>query len=218
MKKELLEQIIRQCVKEVLEIIPAIGDLHEADTVGAPAPPAGGQGIGQTIPIPDEEVSMIGTPKGVFFVNPKNPNAKPEVQTFQKLPDAQLERELYKIASRSVGPRVRIAANTLRSVKNYLQNPNLSVFLYVGKQDPDSDELYLLADKTLQGARSHSEHLSQSTDYDTTAVGTEPDTADDIGSRMAAGGRTIAPQIDEEGSLRSMLATMVRETLREMRK
>jgi hypothetical protein len=213
MKKELLEQIIRQCVKEVLEIVPVVGELHEADTVGAPAPPAGGQGIGQTIPIPDEEEPLVGATRGVFFVNPKNPTGKPEPQKVKNLPDAQLERELYKLASRVAGPRVRIAANTLRSIKNYLQNPNLLVFLYIGKQDPDSDELYLLADKTLQGARTNTAQIEQPTDYDVTALSQDVDTQDDIASRMATGGRTVAPQIDEEKSFRNMLTAMVREAL-----
>jgi hypothetical protein len=174
--------------------------------------------LGQTIPIPDEEEPLVGVTRGVFFVSPRNPNAKPEPLKIRNLPDAQLERELYKIASRVAGPRVRIAANTLRSIKNYLQNPNLSVFLYIGKQDPESDEFYLLADKTLQGARENTTPVTQPTDYDVTAISQEPETTDDVASRMASGGRTLAPQIDEVKPLRNMLASMVRETLREMRK
>lgn len=222
MKKELLEEIIRLCVREVLDIVPVIGtDLHEADTVGAPAPPAGGQGTADQPPVPDAEAAPLSPDaKGIFFVNPKK-QLKPELKTIPQLPDANLERELYKIASAAAGPRVRIAANTLRSVKNQQQNPALAVFLYVGKQDPDSEELYLLADRTLQGARANSVGADANAPHDPTALQTyEPDTATPQAyvSRAQSGGKTQAPEIDEVGKLHNMISSMVKEALSEMKR
>ena len=225
MKKELLEEIIRLCVREVLDIVPVVGgDLFEAETVGAPAPPAGGQGTADQPPVPDAEAIPDETPplspdaKGIFFVNPKK-QLKPEPKVLQQLPDANLERELYKMASMVVGPRVRVAANTLRSVKNQQQNPALAVFLYVGKQDPESEELYLLADKTYQGARANSIGAHAQTQHDPTALQTqEPDSAQAYAAHAQSGGKTQAPEIDEVGKLHNMISSMVREALSEMRK
>jgi len=207
MKKELLESIIRQCVREVLQIIPEVGAL---------APPAGNQGTADQpgIPEPEDIVPMSPDSKGIYFVNPKKLAEKPKKLAIQPLPDAQLERELYKLASAVAGPQVRIAANTLRSVKNVLQNPTFPVFLYIGQQDTDSDEVYLLA------ARNHSEAKTNSieaqTDYSTTALSTQDPlsaTASDFASKAQAAGKTQAPKIDE---LQQQISAMVREALKEM--
>ena len=224
MKKELLEQLIRRCIREVLEIAPVVGaGLHEAETVGMPAPPEGGQGTADQPAIPQPELGVPPTmpgSQGVFFVNPKLPTNRPEKKVIRPLPDAQLERELHKMASKVVGPQVRVAANTLRSVKNNIQNPAIPVFLYIGKQDPDSPELYLLADKTAQGARVSSVTPEEATtDYTSYSLPTpDPTTPQDYQARGQAAGKTVAPSIDEENKFQNMIVSMVRESLSELKK
>ena len=181
------------------------------------APPAGDQGTADQpgVPEPEEVVPLSPDAKGIYFINPKAPNAKPKKLAVQPLPDAQLERELYKLASAVAGPQVRVAANTLRSVKNVLTNPTFPVFLYVGQQDSESEEMYLLAAKTQQEARTNS--VDRQTAYEPTAIQTqEPASAKDFASKSQAAGKTQAPEIDEIGKLHTMISSMVKETLREM--
>lgn len=215
MKKELLEYLIRECVREVLEAFP-----QEPETVGAPAPPAAGQGTADQPPIPQQPAAspegaplMPGT-TGLFYVDPKKPQ-KPAPLKVQAGDPATLERQLYRTASRSGGPRVKISSAALREVPKVLANPNSALFLYIGKQnedDPD-DELYLLPARTLQQAQADSVGAGVSAEHPTTSLATvDPNTGE------APQGKTMAPDIDESSKLHNMISTMVREALQEARK
>lgn len=165
MKQELLEYLIRHCVKEVLSQVNEVND----ETVGASAPPADGQGTADQPPVPkekgapEENPSEPETPampqspnlKGVVFVNPKD-KAKLQKLQIQGGNDAALERSLHQQASRVAGPNVKVALSTSRMVKDALKNPNTTTYLYLGKYDPNSEEIFLMADKSLQIAKDSS--------------------------------------------------------------
>jgi len=161
MKQELLEYLIRHCVKEV------ISQVNEEDpTMGAPAPPEAGQGTADTPEIPKdkdttpEPPSQPETPptpqvKGIVLINPMDKaNLKPV--TLRGKDDASLERELYTQARGIAGRNVKVSLSTRRSVKDSLKNPSAPMFLYFGKFDPASDEIFLMADKSLQVAKDSS--------------------------------------------------------------
>jgi len=216
MKKELLEYLIRECVKEVLEAFP-----QEPETVGAPAPPAAGQGTADQPAIPQQSATtspegvplMPGT-KGLWYVDPKKPQ-KPMPLQVQGRDPASIERQLYRTASKSGGPRVKISSAALREVPKVLTNPNASLFLYIGKQNPDDpdEELYLLPSKTLQQAQADSVSPEISAEHPITAL-PEPDP---ITGAIPAG-KTMAPNIDESSKFHTMISTMIREALHEIKR
>lgn len=219
MKRELLEYIVRECVKEVLaEALP------DDQTVGAPAPPEAGQGTADQPPIPQlqqpEVPTMVGK-RGLWFVNPKAPEKPVQLPVASPRDPARLERELYKTASRSAGPRVRVSSAALREVPKVLASPNAALFLYVGKQNPDDpdDELYLLPARTYQQAKDSSVGAGVSAEHPPTSI-VEPSTEPAaMATAMQAGGRVTAPDIDEGASkYQSMISSMVREAIKESRK
>lgn len=219
MKRELLEYIIRECVKEVLaEALP------DDQTVGAPAPPEAGQGTGDQPPIPQpqqpEVPTMVGK-RGLWFVNPKSPDKPVQLPVASPRDPARLERELYKTAARSAGPRVRVSSTTLREVPKVLATPNAALFLYVGKQNPDDsdDELYLLPARTYQQAKDSSVGLDVSAEHPTTAVVEPSIEPAAMATAMQTGGRVTAPNIDEGSSkYKNMISSMVKEVIRDARK
>ncbi len=215
MKKEFLEYLIRECVKEVLEAFPPDQD----PLVGAPAPPAAGQGTADQPAIPQQSTSPEGSPqmpgaKGLWYVDPKKPQ-KPLPLKVQGGDPATIERQLYRTASRSGGPRVKVSSAALREVPKIIANPNASLFLYIGKQNPDDpdDELYLLPARTLQQAQIGSVSPEVSAEHPTTAI-MQPDPI----TGEIPQGKTMAPDIDESTKLHNMLSSMVKEALREVRK
>lgn len=161
MKQELLEYIIRACAKEVLTQLN-----EEEDTKGAPAPPAAGQGTADQPPIPkdkkpvDTEPEKPETPdappapelKGIVMVSPRDKSKLQKID-LKAGDDANLERSLHRIAANAAGSKVKTALSTTRMVKDVVRNPDTSVYLYIGKYDPQSDELFLMADKSLQVAK-----------------------------------------------------------------
>jgi hypothetical protein len=221
MKKQLLEYIIRECVKEVLEAFP-----QEPDTVGAPAPPAAGQGTADQPAVPQENPATGAPPvmgaKGLLYVDPKKP-AKPQpLQVTSPQDPGKLERELYRTASRSGGPRVKVSSAVLREVPKVLANPASALFLYIGKQNPEDpdDELYLLPAKTLQQAQQASVQPGVSAEHPTYNLEPkQPEIAPAYNpTGPEAAQKTMAPDIDEDTNLRGMLSSMIKEALRETRK
>lgn len=224
MKKQLLEYLVRECVKEVLEAFP-----QEPETVGAPAPPAptgqGTQGTADQPALPPQEAPpMLPSAKGVWYVDPKRPQKPAPMKVSAPQDPAKLERELYRTAAKSGGPRVKVSSAALREVPKALANPNSSMFLYIGKQnedDPD-DELYLLPAKTLQQAQQSSVGANVSAEHPQFAMAPkdpgferayDPET-----QGPAAAQKTQAPDIDENSDLRGMLSSMIREALQKSRK
>lgn len=219
MKKELLEYIIRECVKEVLaEALP------DDQTVGAPAPPEAGQGTADQPPIPQptqpEVPTMVGK-RGLWFVNPKVPEKPTQLPVASPRDPARLERELYRTASRSAGPRVRVSSEALREVPKVLSTPNAALYLYIGKRNPDDpdDELYLLPARTYQQAKEGSVGAEVSAEHPPTAI-VEPSTEPAaMATAMQAGGRVTSPDIDEGSSkYHNMISSMIRESLREAKR
>jgi hypothetical protein len=219
MKKELLEIIIRECVKEVLEAFP-----QEPETIGAPAPPAAGQGTADQPPIPQAQpepqaaqaAPISPSARGVLFLDPKRPGKPLPLKLSGVVQEpAKLERELYRIAAKSGGPRLKVSSAALREVPKTLANPQAALFLYIGKQNPDDPdtELYLLPAKTLQQATDSSVPAGVSAEHPTTAIAS-PDQA--IVAKRT-GGKTVAPDIDEGTKLRNMLSEMIKEALAEVK-
>jgi hypothetical protein len=191
------------------------GGLFEADKFqGITAPPADGQGTADQPAIPKERDPLPTTPsqpetpkvpeiKGVVFVNPNNKAKLQKVKTYSD--DAALEKSLYDMAAAAVGPTVKIAISTIRTVKNSLKSPNIPLYLYIGKYDPDSNELFLLADKNLQVAKDSSippeELIPTTPSVAPGAVGAfDPLMAGgrEFGQQLMNKGRTIPTGLNEE--------------------
>lgn len=198
MKQELLEHIIRHCIREV---ISQIGEADD-DIKGAPAPPADGQGTADQPAIPQKDPNVTTDLKGIVFVNPKD-KAKLSKIVIPSKDDAGMERSLYQQIARLAGSKIKIALSTYRLVKDTLKNPSGSLYLYLGKQDPDSDEIYLMADKSLQIAKDASispEELSgQNATSNVAPSSFHPTTADagEYAQRIASQGRVQPTGIDE---------------------
>lgn len=160
MKTELLEHLVRLCVREV------IGQVREEEELkGAAAPPASGLGTADQPEIPKEDPkpeetpqepeTPSVTPKGAILVNPRD---KSKLQPIQ-IPsggDSAIERTLHKAAAAVAGPHVKVALLAQRMAREAIKNPNVSVYFYLGKYDPNSEEIFLMADKSLQVAKDSS--------------------------------------------------------------
>ena len=240
MKKELLEYIIRKCVKEVL------ANVSEADdTAGAPAPPASGQGTADTLAIPP--ASPQGAPKpakaikGVWFVDPKKalqPDYKGvPLQDLKPGDQGNNERRIYNIAARSGGPRVMLTISARQKVDAVLSGKVPFVYLYVGTKpwspsqqsspeastgtpsdDSENATVSIHWAPTLQAAKSLSVPSGVSAEHPQTAFN-EPEpglTTPQTGPQTAS--KTQAPSIDESNSLKNMVSSMIGEALREARR
>jgi hypothetical protein len=219
MKKELLEYIIRACSKEVLQ------QLNEAeDTEGAPAPPADGQGTADQPPIPKGKTPISTEPeepqtpkvpsspelKGIVLVNPKDKSKLQKVD-LKSGDDSSVERSLHKIAAGMAGSKVKIALSTLRLAKDAARNPNTSIYLYIGKYDPQSDELFLMADKSLQVAKDSSVSPAEiPSGMSPMSLSFNPYSANDaeLAKHITGGGmRQVQEPVNEE--LKGMIKKMV---------
>jgi len=238
MKQELLEYLVRHCVREVLSQtnkheLSQTGKVNEGDPEikGAAAPPADGQGTADQPEIPNEKDSIPEKPsepetpppsadlKGVIIVDPKD-KAKLSRINIRGQDDAGIERELYRAGSRRVGSRVKIAFSTVRMVKDALKNPNSVTYLYLGKYDPDSDEIFLMADKSLQVAKDGTIPPGEMSGTPVTMAsqddltrGLNPDTSNDqdYANRLPVGNQIPRYGIDEE--LSKMIKQVVNEIL-----
>ena len=215
MKQELLENLIRLCVRQVLE---NINEVDDEETKGASAPPADGQGTADQPPIPKDksgenspETSGKETPdvpisadlRGNILINPRDKSKLVTVPLKSTSDDATMERTLYRLAATVAGSRVKVALATLRMVKDTIRNPNSTSYLYFGKYDPNSDEIFLMADKSLQVAKDSSvtpadltgtpvSQIAPSTFQASTA------TPDDLVQYMTQRGQTPVRGIDEQ--------------------
>lgn len=222
MKPELLEFLIRECAKEVLTQLN-----EEEETKGAAAPPADGQGTGDqpSVPLdepddtqqdqPEPEVPTSPDLKGIVLVNPRD-KSKLQKMDLKRSDDATLERGLHRYAAQIAGSKVKVALSTLRQVRDAVNNPNGSLYLYIGKYDEASDELFLLADKSLQVAKDSSvpptELQGAGSSYSPTAQ-FHPMTAtsDEFAQNMTAGGRTVPQPVSE--NTRAAIKALVNQIL-----
>ena len=222
MKKKLLSYIIRECVEEVLDFVE---EKEEGDTEGAPSPPAGGQGTADTPPIDKSEspssleqdtlTSPVPT-TGIHFIHPKD-KGKFEKMTFKDSDDAQLERQLFNMASKRGGTHVKVSLSTQNAVKNNLRTKSVEpLFLYFGKYDPESDEVFLMSDKDVNKAKQNS---VEPTDVISPLARSsfDPMTASDkdMASRVQFGGRT-PPVRDIDERTKSLFKEAIRKALFEL--
>lgn len=207
-KRELVEYIIRECVRVILE----------DETVGAPAPPAAGQGTADTPAIPKDQNTMAGT--GLYFINPKKNNEAQKIN-IQYTNDFELEKQLYRLASAAAGPKVKVSGAALRTAKQAKVSP---VYLYIGKYDVDSEDVFLLATKNQAEAKSNS--LNVQTSYDTTARSpsnsTEQDILKQVGQEPTADPDTeySSPDRMNEHSHKpsKLISRLIKEAIAELRK
>jgi len=204
--------------------------VNEADDIkGAPSPPAAGQGTADQPEIPknnpDEptEPSQKETPevplspeiKGIVIVNPKN-KAKLEKVTLRSGNDADIERELHRIGAKFAGPKVKTTISTMRAVKDAVRNPNTTTYLYFGKYDPNSEEIFLMSDKSIQIAKDESVPASELTGVvipplTSTATSQWADPEDWM-KKMAARGQTPKYEVNEN-KIKKVISRMVNEIL-----
>lgn len=211
MKKELLEHLVRHCVREVLS------QVKEADdTKGAASPPSGGLGTADVPAIPNKpedpvEPNIPTTPKepevpqpklkGILFIDPKDKSKREKIQ-LKSHDDASIERELHKLARRHDGPHTKVALSAIRLSKEAVKNPSSKVFLYLGKYDPMSDEVFLMGDKSEQVAKDNSVPSSvvhthsgehQGSEFNPTTAG-----AGEFAQQIQQQGRTPVHGVDEQ--------------------
>ena len=203
----------------------------ETDTKGAASPPDDGQGSADVPEIPkqkdtstaSEEPSNPETPtpppsadlKGVVFVNPKD-KAKLQKIKVTGMDDATLERNLHRLIATIAGTSAKVALSTIRSVKDAIKNPDISIYLYLGKYDPNSDEVFLMADKSLQVAKDASIQPTEMSGGVSSQIPTsqfDPLTSDDkeFARHSQLAGQTPAYGIDE--SLVKKIKSIVNEIL-----
>jgi hypothetical protein len=124
---------------------------------GEPSSPEGGSPMGG----PDEPEKTELPPKaikGAVFVNPKDKSKldpKP-LAILRGQTDVNIERILHRIATGIAGARAKVSIGAKRMAREVAKNPNASVFFYLGKMDPESDEIFLMADKSLNVAKDES--------------------------------------------------------------
>jgi hypothetical protein len=207
MKTELLEYLVRQCVREVLDqmeeevnvsklksssigkddnkepakqktTVPVkpfktgkgfkknIKKINEQDEPkGDTAPPADGQGTGDQPAVPKEEppkpeepkpeAPPQRIPKGAVLINPKD-KSKLQPIKWQGRDESAIERTLHQTAVSVSGPRTKVSLGAKRLAREVMANPNSTVYFYIGKMDPESEEVFLMADKSLQIAKDDS--------------------------------------------------------------
>lgn len=95
------------------------------------------------------------TSKGPVVINPRD-KSKLEPIRFQGQDESAIERILHTVAARVSGPRTKVSLGAKRLAREVASNPDISVYFYFGKMDPESDEIFLMADKSLQIAKNDS--------------------------------------------------------------
>lgn len=208
-------------------------ELDEVDdeTIGSPAPPESGQGTADTPEIPKNKNSTPESPsdpktppenlKGIILVNPRD-KAKLKKVVLSPGDDAKIERALHLLNTREAGSNVKTSISSMRLVKDALRNPNSSLYLYFGKYDSASDEIFLMADKSLQVAKDSS---VPPTELSVTSVPTyaatdisSPENYDEFPDKFAQQtpaysdrARSVETDIDE--NLKDIIKKMVNEVL-----
>lgn len=134
--------------------------LFQEPTPTEPPMPTGKPGRKPKSATPAAPAAMPTTPTG----NPvppqvsevRFPTISPMV-AYSHIPPKQLtsdkiERVIYYLASKYAGSKVKIANSTLRDVDKAIKSGG-TLFLYIGKFDETSDEIYVLAEANLEAAK-----------------------------------------------------------------
>jgi len=100
-----------------------------------------------------EEIPQPTT--GPVLINPKD-KSKLQPIKFPGRDDSTIERTLYDMAVRIAGSKVKVSLGAKRLAREAASNPNAKIFFYLGKMDPESEEIFVMADKSLQIAKNES--------------------------------------------------------------
>lgn len=108
-------------------------------------------------PKPEEKPEETPTriPKGAVILSPKD-KSKLQPIKFQGRDESSVERTLHQVAVSTAGARTKVSLGAKRLAREVIANPNITVFFYLGKTDPESEEIFLMADKSLQIAKDDS--------------------------------------------------------------
>jgi len=211
MKQELLEYLIRTCVREVLN--QNVNELDDKNK-GAEAPPGGGLGTADQPPLDQDkntdpsEPSELETPpmhdlKGVLFINPRD---KSKIKPVTLVNDANLQRNLQNLAKTVAGPQGFVAKGTLETIQKVLLGQIPTVYLYFGKLASDARDIYLQADVSKQVAKDSSVLPSEITGIPVSSVPTGISSPEEEPQPPQA--QPVAEQ-----QLRSLIKKMVNEVL-----
>jgi len=142
--------------------IKKLDEAENPELAGDVAPPAGGQGTGDEPAVPKEEPKpeepkpeeppQQRIPKGAVLLSPKD-KSKLQPIKLQGRDESSIERTLHQVAVSTAGPRTKVSLGAKRLAREVITNPNSTVFFYLGKTDPESEEIFLMADKSLQLAK-----------------------------------------------------------------
>ena len=94
-------------------------------------------------------------PKGASLINPKDKSKLDPIKWMGR-DDSSIERTLHQVAVKYGGPRMKVSLGAKRLAREAIANPNLPIYFYLGKMDPESEEVFLMADKSLQIAKDDS--------------------------------------------------------------
>ena len=114
-----------------------------------------------TPPTPDAAAtpSLINTPpripKGASVINPKDKSKLTSVK-WTGHDESSVERVLHQVAVSMAGSRAKVSLGAKRMGREAARNPKLPIYFYFGKMDPESEEIFLMADKSLQIAKDDS--------------------------------------------------------------
>jgi len=165
MPTQLLKYLVQECTKEVLDQV--IAEAAEPEGNPSPAgPEVGGEEPTPTpTPTPEPSAPKAEAPsetssKGPVVINPRD-KSKLEPVRFQGRDEASIERTLHSIAAKVAGPRTKVSLGAKRLARQAAGNPGTAVFFYIGKTDPESEEVFLMADKSLQIAKDESVQPSE---------------------------------------------------------
>lgn len=99
---------------------------------------------------PSEKPQRI--PKGAVLLNPKDKSKLQPIKWVGR-DESSIERTLHQTAASVAGPRTKVSLGAKRMARELVSNPNTTAFFYLGKTDPESEEIFLMADKSLQVAK-----------------------------------------------------------------
>ena len=163
-KKELLECLVRTCVREVLnqtgkQLDPTkskdanVPELEKTPIDNEPKEPSSNNND----PSAPEAISPPVMSKGVLFLNPSDTTKPISLGSVIKN-DNNLKMNVVNYVKKSTGLDVKIDDKVLVSLRTMLQNPNVPNYLYIGKStvDPQSGDLFLYVDRNINIAKDNS--------------------------------------------------------------
>jgi len=178
MKIELLENLIRRCVREVLDQLEEgknvinlnyLSEAEEDENPQSSAPdnppgsspetPSGNKSGDEMEKEPSTEEPETAL-KGALVVNPRNKSNLIPIK-WEGTDESSVERTLYNMAVSIAGRDAKVSLGAQRAGRESASNPNFTIYFYFGRLDPESEEIFLIADKNLQICKDESVHPSE---------------------------------------------------------